>query len=191
MQFPLTLAWATTIHKVQGLTLDEIVVNMKGGRFTPGQAYVAFSRVKTLQGLHILNFNAKAIKASQDVKNEMDCLSENISSPVPMIATQSPSNEYINVALLNTRSVVAKLHDITQDSILKLAQVICLTETWLSPDQTSPHLTHHHSVVRSDRINGNHKGGVMISAHESIQVSQMTTFSLQNVFIEAVSAILP
>ena len=40
LQFPLTLAWATTIHKVQGLTLDEIVVDMKGGRFCPGKAYV-------------------------------------------------------------------------------------------------------------------------------------------------------
>lgn len=37
-QFPLTLARATTIHKVQGLTLDEIVVDMKGGRFNAGQA---------------------------------------------------------------------------------------------------------------------------------------------------------
>ena len=59
LQFPLTLAWATTIHKVQGLTLD---VHMKGGRFNAEQAYVAFSQVKTLQGLHILNFSASAIK---------------------------------------------------------------------------------------------------------------------------------
>ena len=74
VQFPLTLAWATTLHKVQGLTLDEIVVDMKGGRFSPGQAYVAFSRVKKLEGLHILNFNPNAIKASPYIKVEMDRL---------------------------------------------------------------------------------------------------------------------
>ena len=62
-QFPLTLAWATTIHKVQGLRLNEIVVDMEGSsRFSPGQAYVAFSKVKTLAGLHIIKFNAGAIK---------------------------------------------------------------------------------------------------------------------------------
>ena len=38
------LAWATTIHKVQGLTLNEIVIDMEGSSyFSPGQAYVAFS----------------------------------------------------------------------------------------------------------------------------------------------------
>lgn len=67
-QFPLTLAWATTIHKVQGLTLNEIVVDMDGtSRFGPGQAYVAFSRVKTLAGF-IVNFNASGIKKSEKRK---------------------------------------------------------------------------------------------------------------------------
>ena len=56
-QFPLTLAWAVTIHKCQGLTLSEIVIDMTcaKGKFKPGEAYVAFSRVQTLDKLHIIN----------------------------------------------------------------------------------------------------------------------------------------
>ena len=58
MQFPLTLAWAVTIHKCQGLTLPEIVIDMTPakGKFRPGEAYVAFSRVRTLETLHIINY---------------------------------------------------------------------------------------------------------------------------------------
>ena len=47
------LAWATTIPKVQGLTLDEIVVDMKGGRFSPEQAYVAFSSQNIVRFTHL------------------------------------------------------------------------------------------------------------------------------------------
>ena len=56
-QFPLTLSWAVTIHKCQGLTLPQIVVDMTPtkGTFAAGQAYVAFSRVCTCEELHIIN----------------------------------------------------------------------------------------------------------------------------------------
>ena len=62
-QFPLVLAWAITIHKTQGLTLPEIVVDKtpSKGHYTVGQAYVAFSRVTQLDKLHIINYTRKQI----------------------------------------------------------------------------------------------------------------------------------
>jgi len=50
VQFPLRLAWACTIHKSQGLTLESALIDIRAAR-EPGQAYVAVSRVKSLQGL--------------------------------------------------------------------------------------------------------------------------------------------
>lgn len=70
-QIPCILAWAMTIHKSQGSSIDLLEVNMQGIR-TDGQAYVALSRVRTLSGLFIRNFNPKAFKTSAVVQQRFE-----------------------------------------------------------------------------------------------------------------------
>lgn len=65
-QVPLILAWALSIHKAQGQTLDRVTVDL-GRVFEKGQAYVALSRATTQQGLRVLNFEKSKVMAHPKV----------------------------------------------------------------------------------------------------------------------------
>jgi ATP-dependent exoDNAse (exonuclease V) alpha subunit len=55
VQYPLRLGWAITVHKSQGVTLEEAALNFEDQYFESGQAYVALSRVKTMSGLYFMS----------------------------------------------------------------------------------------------------------------------------------------
>jgi ATP-dependent DNA helicase PIF1 len=61
VQVPLKLAWALTVHKCQGDTIDRVRVDL-AGCFSPGQCYVALSRAKSTAGLQIANFTDDAVR---------------------------------------------------------------------------------------------------------------------------------
>lgn len=67
-QVPLILAWALTIHKSQGATLDVAEIDVGSGIFECGQTYVALSRVKSLEGLYLTSFDARRIRIHKKVK---------------------------------------------------------------------------------------------------------------------------
>jgi hypothetical protein len=60
-QIPLRLAWAITVHKSQGMSLDAAVIDLARA-FEFGQGYVALSRLRTLAGLHLLGLNERALR---------------------------------------------------------------------------------------------------------------------------------
>lgn len=68
-QVPLILAWALTIHKSQGSTLDTAEVDVGSGIFECGQTYVALSRVRNMEGLFLTSFDYRKIRVFKKVKD--------------------------------------------------------------------------------------------------------------------------
>ncbi|KAI2646624.1 ATP-dependent DNA helicase PIF1 [Labeo rohita] len=121
-QFPLRLAWACTVHKVQGLTVDKAVVSLTK-IFTAGQAYVALSRVRSLSGLIIEDFKESAIFCNKKIE---DSFTESLGR--------------LKIALLNVQSLKAHFQDVLAHKVLMNADCICLTETWLNADEKAQEL---------------------------------------------------
>ena len=161
----MTLAWAVTIHKCQGLTLPKIVVDMSPskGKFSPGQAYVAFSQVCELSKLHIINYTHIQICVSPHAEAEMIRLRENqLREMSKCLFSQITSD--LNLLHLNIGNIDRKLNDIQNDNLFISADIISFNETHLCPDNNLTgsmlHLKEDYTIFRQDCNNSG--GGVAV-----------------------------
>jgi ATP-dependent DNA helicase PIF1 len=100
-QIPLCLAWALTIHKIQGATLTMAEMDLGNSVFEFGQTYVALSRIRNLEGLYLSAFQPLRIRANPLVKE--------FYSQIPPIEFEEPvptENPFAVFALSDTETVV-------------------------------------------------------------------------------------
>ncbi|MCX6809305.1 MAG: helix-turn-helix domain-containing protein [Candidatus Berkelbacteria bacterium] len=129
-QIPLRLAWAITVHKSQGISLDEAVIDLSKV-FEFGQGYVAISRVRRLSGIYILGFNDMAFRVDPEVlQKDKEFFAQ--STDAQTVYSRFSENEFEKMRKdfivfcdgeLDTSSVVSKDHEkkpATYDETLKL-----------------------------------------------------------------------
>ena len=107
---------------------------------------------------------------------------------MPQVLCNVTSVSHLTIALLNVRSIVAKLPDIIADDSLRTTTIQCFCETWLNASQPSPVLLDDQVDIRCDRITRENKGGVMICVPSQMKPSNMQRFAANG--IEAISATL-
>ena len=186
-QFPLFLAWGVTIHKVQGMTLPQIVVEMDPtkGKFWNGQAYVALSRVTSLEGLHILNYCLGQIKVEKEIKDEMEHMRKQQVECLPEPSLPSKMCDII-FAQLNINGLrvsgVDKSIDLASDAVIQFSDVVCLSETHLSSfDTLTGDFWEKFDIHQKDR--NERGGGVLIAAKKTLG---MKVINLRKTFLEVV-----
>ena len=129
-QFPLRPAAAKTIHRCQGDTLNEAVVDFpKSTR--EDMHYVGLSRVRNSSALHILNLNANIIKVSGKVKSEMDRLGTEASLMPLAVLPPADLPGTKTILFQNVRSLHLHIEDVQSDYNIKKADLNIFVETKL------------------------------------------------------------
>ena len=147
------LAWVCTVHKVQGITLNEVVISfdlLRQRNFNYGQMYVALSRVTSLNGLYLIGkFNLAAIRADPRAINEYQRMQKE--KQLAPVSIPSTSKKSLSLIPLNTRSFSKHAIDISNDKRLLQADILCLTETQITPAQNTQMPEQHLSELVSSQ----------------------------------------
>ena len=126
-QFPLRPSAAKTIHRCQGDTLNEAVVDLPSCK-REHMHYVALSRLRSISGLHILNMNENKITVSKKVQEEMTRLRQKatLNSHIPFL--YKDMSESFKILFQNVRSLHLHIADVASDYNVKAADINLLHE---------------------------------------------------------------
>ena len=190
IQFPLRPASARTIHKSQGSTLGKVVVDMSSSRKQPHMHYVAFSRVRNLSDLYILNLNEETISVDKAVSHEMTRMKQQAQLNLCYTPPYNLPPESFKIGFLNVRSLLLHHQDMMNDYNITGLDVLSCAETKLKQtigdDQVA---LNRFSVFRMDEqtISHPHHG---LAYYYSQDVNTEKTRSFSSFEFECMSAVI-
>lgn len=152
LQYPLRLAWAITVHKSQGMSLDAVEVDLSKS-FEPGMGYVALSRVRSLEGLTILGMNDNALIVNEEVLEFDDELRAKSQAAEASFALRSPEqikaeqDEFLEYARPKKKEVKLSTYE---ETAALLDQKLSLSDIALMRGVTPETIVSHIEVLLED-----------------------------------------
>ena len=205
-QFPVTPASGKTVYKAEGATVDKVVVDLsqKETRKIPHIHYVAFSRVKKLEDLYILNMNEAAMALDDDVNTEMKRLRTDATLELCYVPLYKIGSDKTKIAFNNARSLHKHYKDVQSEPNVLAADIIGFAETRLcSRDENVHFALKRFRLVRLDDTvkEANHRPyhGLALYVKEYLQIQKVVkmqcksfefiftgTFSIQRGYVQVV-----
>ena len=186
LQFPLTLAWAMTAHKMQGQTVfhPQILLADLQSMFGTNMAYVVCSRVQFFEQLYFTRaFKDTKIATCKISKAKCHELGMKSINNHPKCWSQETNK--LRISMMNIRSLKAHLKDLQADFTLMQSDVICLTETWI-PEESKLAGYQINAFKLFAVSKGRGKGAAMyvnknlLTKHQKISSTTMQTIKLQH-----------
>lgn len=205
-QLPLRLAWAITVHKSQGMSLDEATIDLSNV-FEFGQGYVALSRLKTLDGLNLVGHNEHAFMVDPDILaqdrvfkdlsvdaeielNEMneELINNIINNNLERLGSSDNhvTSNKIKPRETNTKTVKPKSHDVTFDYF---KEGLTLEATANARDMTVDTVITHLAKLKSEnKLNKIDLEKILFKHTEAEKLIELTDFinSTQDIRLKSI-----
>ena len=205
-QFPVTPASGKTVWKAEGATVDKVVVDLSQQpvRKIPHVHYVAFSRVKKLEDLYILNMNEAALVLDDDVNIEMQRLRTDAALELCYVPLYKIGSDKTKIAFNNARSLHKHYKDVQFEPNVLAADIIGFAETRLcSRDENVHFALKRFRLIRLDdtvkETNSRPYHGLALYVKEYLQIQKVVkmqcksfefiftgTFSIQRGYVQVV-----